>query len=167
MMEASEELRAALGAIVPEKFDSLPDIGLYMDQLIDYLSRTPATLRQEGGLTGAMVNNYIKSGLLPRVSGKRYSREHIADLSMIARLKQVLSVSDTGVLLGLAREDDAEGYYDHFCDCLRAAAEELSAELEDSTESVQSLALELALESYVKKVACEYLIGVLSEQKAE
>lgn len=53
-----------------------------------------------------MINNYIKDGLLPRANDKKYSREHLACLLMIARLKQTLSVKDTGLLL---KSDIADG----------------------------------------------------------
>ena len=95
-MSTVETLESSIHMVEPEKYEALPDIELYMDQLVEYLSRTPMSLRRGDKLTGAMVNNYIKSGLLPRAKGKRYSRQHIADLAMIVRLKQVLSVSDTG-----------------------------------------------------------------------
>ena len=85
--------------------------------------------------------------------------------SMIVRLKQVLSVSDTGTLLELARKDDARGYYDHFCDAIGSALEGLGRELSDYAGSPQALAMKLALESYVDKVACEYLISALNGSK--
>ena len=164
-MSTVETLESSLHMVEPEKYEALPDIELYMDQLVEYLSRTPMSLRRGDKLTGAMVNNYIKSGLLPRAKGKRYSRQHIADLAMIVRLKQVLSVSDTGTLLELARKDDAHSYYDHFCDTIDSVLESLGNKLADYDGSPQALAMKLALESYVNKVACEYLINSLSGSK--
>lgn len=164
-MDDFSELSEALKKIEPEKYEALPDIELYMDQLTDYLSRTPFSLRQDGRLTGAMVNNYIKSGLLPRARGKRYSREHIADLGMIVRLKQVLSVTDTGELLGLARRESGDGCYDRFCDVLHECACELEEKLAGADCGAGELAMELALDSYVKKAACEYILGILKDQE--
>jgi hypothetical protein len=163
-MSTVEKLIGSLPSIEPERYETLPDIELYMDQLVEYLSRAPMSLRKGDRLTGAMVNNYIKSGLLPRARGKRYARQHIADLAMIVRLKQVLSVSDTGALLALARRDDA-GYYDHFCETMDGALKGLADRLAGYGGSPQALAMELALDSYVKKVACEYLISALDDDK--
>ena len=44
------------------------------------------------GLT--MVNNYTKSGLVPRADGKKYGREHLAYLTAICILKRVMSAKD-------------------------------------------------------------------------
>lgn len=164
-MDIKESLAAALPEMAPERYETLPDIELYMDQLMEYLARRPVTLRGDGRLTGAMVNNYIKSGLLPRAKGKRYSREHIADLSVILRLKQVLSVADAGALLGFVRGDSYDNYYNSFCDCSQAVLAGLQEEIRADKGSVEALALRLALESSVKKAAAEYLISAL--EKAE
>ena len=40
----------------------LPDIGLYMDQLISYMPRQLIHYGEGESLTSAMVNNYIKDG---------------------------------------------------------------------------------------------------------
>ncbi|HWQ50261.1 MAG TPA: DUF1836 domain-containing protein [Terriglobales bacterium] len=90
---------------VPAVWDRLPDIPLYMDQVVDYLGRQ---LDGEGP-TSSMVHNYVKSGLLPRPDGKRYSREHLARLSAICLLKQVLPV---GELDGLMPQGDTAAFYD-------------------------------------------------------
>ena len=62
-------------------WEILPDIGLYMDQLISYMPRQLIHYGEGEALTSAMVNNYIKDGALPRADGKRYSRTHLAPLS--------------------------------------------------------------------------------------
>ena len=53
----------------PVSWDQLPDIGLYMDQVLTYVDRQLGLFRQTGQehfLTPAMINNYIKDSLLPR-----------------------------------------------------------------------------------------------------
>ena len=50
-------------------YDDFPDIELYMDQVIDFLSRSRTSFRNEK-LSSAMVNNYIKAENLPRANGK-------------------------------------------------------------------------------------------------
>ena len=41
------------------------DIALYMDQLISYMPRQLIHFDENEALTSAMVNNYIKDGLVP------------------------------------------------------------------------------------------------------
>ena len=90
-------------------WETLPDIGLYMDQVLTLVDRQLSVY--SGGddariLTSAMVNNYIKDGLLPRAKAKKYTQEHLAILLMIATLKQVMSIRDIRRLL--AGEEDPE-----------------------------------------------------------
>ncbi|MFR8330973.1 MAG: DUF1836 domain-containing protein [Oscillospiraceae bacterium] len=67
-----------------------------MDQLISYMPRQLIHYGEGEALTSAMVNNYIKDGALPRADGKRYSRTHLAYLTAICALKQVLSGEGRG-----------------------------------------------------------------------
>ena len=97
-------------------WETLPDIGLYMDQVVTLTERALPL----GGITKAMVNNYVKTGLLPRPSGKKYDREHLALLLEIAVLKQAMSMEDIATLLSWLGEDGAQAGYMHFCTELEA-----------------------------------------------
>ena len=100
-MEEIRELKERLERERPVEWEAFPDIGLYMDQLISYMPRQLIHYGEGESLTSAMVNNYIKDGAMPRAEGKRYSRTHLAYLTALCALKQVLSVKDAG-LPGLA-----------------------------------------------------------------
>lgn len=95
----------------------IPDLGLYMDQVLLYVQRTYAALYGEEEasrlLTAAMVNNYVKAGLIPRPVGKKYSREQLAAILMIVQLKGVLSMDMIRLLLST---DGIEQLYGRFCD---------------------------------------------------
>ena len=69
-----------------------------------------------------MINNYVKSKVLPPPVRKRYSREHIAYLVFICMLKQVLSIADIHALL-IDGADPAllPQTYDNFCDAQEKA----------------------------------------------
>jgi len=165
-MEITSEMRDNVKAILPEKYDSLPDIDLYMDQLLEYITRTPISISGDEKLTSSMVNNYIKSGVIPRANGKRYSKEHIADLSMIIRLKQVLSINDTGFLMDTLKNTD-EHYYDTFRDALSDELISTSKRVEEFNGSKEALALQLAIASYISQVACQELISDISTKNKE
>ena len=89
-MEELKELKARLETQRPVEWEGLPDLSLYMDQVIGYMPRQLIQYGEEERLTSAMVNNYIKDGLLPRAEGKRYGRRHLAYLTAICALKQEL-----------------------------------------------------------------------------
>ena len=114
-MEAIRELKERLETERPVEWESFPDIGLYMDQLISYMPRQLIHYGEGEALTSAMVNNYIKDGALPRAEGKRYSRTHLAYLTAICALKQVLCVKDAALLLAqTARGREPQELYDLF-----------------------------------------------------
>lgn len=149
----------------PAAWEQIPDIDLYKDQLTEYLKRQHIgfVLGMEEPLTSAMINNYVKAGVLPRAKGKRYDRDHIAYLTAVSLLKQVLSVQETGALLDMTIKDsegDVHGFYDKYTKELDSAlaeeAEKLSAI--DSPDKLKETALKLAVRSYADKLLCRELI---------
>ena len=77
------------------RYDEIPDIDLYMDQLLAYIEKILAPLFEhtnEKILTTSMVNNYVKQGVLPPTVKKRYSREHVIILIEICLAKQIYSI---------------------------------------------------------------------------
>ena len=107
-MEELQELKNRMENQRPAPWEALPDLSLYMDQVIGYMPRQLIQYGEGERLTSAMVNNYIKDGLMPRAEGKRYARPHLAYLTAICALKQVLPVKDAGLLVaaqeGTARD---------------------------------------------------------------
>ncbi len=108
------------------RWAELPDIDLYMDQIITLVERYLSPLiSEEKILTSSMINNYVKLGILPKPSKKRYQRVHLARLIVITILKQVLLIPEIkdGIFLQ-TRLDGLTEAYDHFCqeleDVLRA-----------------------------------------------
>lgn len=160
-MEELEELRRHLNEDRPVSWETLPDISLYMDQLIGYMPRQLIHAGGAEGLTSAMVNNYIKDGLLPRAEGKRYSREHLAYLTEICALKQILPVREAGVLAKCREGESVRDHYEHFRSRLDAALSETAHALEGEAGELEELALELALRSYADKLACRRILALL------
>lgn len=162
-MKDLEELKAALLNKRPVPWDQFPDIGLYMDQVISYMPRQLINI-SGGQLTPAMVNNYIKYGLLPRSEGKKYSKAHLAILTAICTLKQVLSVKDLDILFEHKNESvDINSFYLEYQKVLDEALLEASSALNtdmDLSEMSQT-AFKLAVSSYCSKLVCEGLIEII------
>ncbi len=77
-------------------WDSLPEVDLYMDQVISILNKKlePMSLSSEKiTVTPTMVNNYVKLKIIPAPVKKKYSRIHLAYLLVVCTLKQTLSIS--------------------------------------------------------------------------
>ena len=96
-------------------WNELPDIGLYMDQVMTLMERVFGCMPGVGGITKSMVNNYVKAGLIKRPSGKRYDRDQLAQLIMVAVLKQALSMEEIAKVLTLLCEQSVEDGYARFC----------------------------------------------------
>ncbi len=98
---------------LPE-WERLPDLGLYMDQVVTLIDRVFSTRLPKGETTRSMINNYVKSGLVPRPVGKKYDRDHLARLLMVCVLKQALSMEGIGRLLDALCENGIRSGYERF-----------------------------------------------------
>ena len=79
------------------KYEELPDIDLYMDQLITYLEKQLyvfQTSSLDKQITPSMINNYVKGEVLKAPIAKKYNREHLALIEEICTLKQVLTIAE-------------------------------------------------------------------------
>ena len=78
-------------ALQPRAWDQMPDIYLYMDQVVTCLQgmlkyydidpKSPL-------ITNSMINNYVKYGAVERPIKKKYSREHLAKLPQVDALTE-------------------------------------------------------------------------------
>lgn len=160
-MDNIEKMKELSDRIKFPSFDAFPDIELYMDQVVDFLSRSRTSLRDDDRISSAMVNNYIKAEILPRARGKKYSKEHLAYLAVIMRIKQVLSVKDTGALIKINKLGKTdEEFYDGFRSIMESRAEQMSEDILKSDEKLTDVAMSLAVQSYLCKIACEYIIDI-------
>lgn len=120
----------------PSPWEQLPDIGLYMDQVITYLERQLSAFRgpdDEYPITPSMINNYAKAKLIPRTDGKKYGQAHIALLLSIFSLKRVLSVQDILALFeGLDDEATLRDFYELFRSKMSESALRTASELKRS-----------------------------------
>lgn len=92
-------------------WDKLPDIGLYMDQVLTLMDRQLSFYKRSDDdkiLTKAMINNYTKDGVLPRPVDKKYTPDHLALISLVCALKPVVSISDLGTLTDAALQGSSE-----------------------------------------------------------
>lgn len=165
-MDELQELKECLETQRPAPWEALPDLSLYMDQVIGYMPRQLIASGQDDRLTSAMVNNYIKDALLPRAEGKRYHRAHLAYLTAICALKQVLPVKDAG-LLARREGENARMMYERFRARLDEALTDTAERLDPQTEDLTDLALSLALRSYADKLACERIVALIRQKQPD
>ena len=151
----------------PVAWDQLPDFALYMDQVLSYMDRQMIRFDENDSLTAAMVNNYTKSGLVPRATGKKYGREHLAYLTAICVLKHVLSAKDTDMLIRkeLGGGRTIPDAYAEFCVSLDQAMTITADEMEGrmSEDALADAAIHFALLSYAAGAASNKYVSLLRQ----
>lgn len=106
------------------RFAEIPDIALYMDQLIGFVGKQVElfALPNEKPLTSSMVNNYVKMRLVPQPQAKRYQPLHVAYLIMVCLAKRMYSMSEIEHLISLDVQHrfQVPDAYDRFVDLFEA-----------------------------------------------
>ncbi len=155
-------------------WESIPDIGLYMEQVLallgEYVNYLPEEIKSEQFVTAAAINNYVRKRLMPEPVRKKYYRIHIAYLVMICTLKQSLSMSLIQRFLpeGLSEEDLKEKY-DNFARLQYASTKSFV----DVTRQIAGKILdhadapEYALDNTEDLIICSIVFGGLSRLLAE
>lgn len=132
------EICVKLGEHRLPSWQELPELELYMDQVLSlverYLRGYPGF--DERGLTASMVNNYVKQGALPPPQKKRYSREHLAKLLVICLLKTSLPISAIHQLMG---EEDIEHFYFSFCELFSDVNREIAEAYRGSADEAATV----------------------------
>ncbi|MDD2363986.1 MAG: DUF1836 domain-containing protein [Eubacteriales bacterium] len=150
-------------------WEQFPDLELYMDQLLSYVNRQQPFPSAEPALTKSMVNNYIKQEIIKRPNGKRYRQEHIAQLSMLVLLKEVLPIQDCQELFQeVGLYENTEETYAFFQESLTAALNS-TAELLASAEGERDYgaeALRFALLSYASRRVAMALLQEAKDARA-
>lgn len=160
---------------LPE-WDSIPDFGLYMDQVIvlleQYLSFIPTPAgAKEHIVTSATINNYVRLKIMPAPVKRKYHRVHIAYLVMILTMKQSLSISDVQKVIPPmdSSEDEVLSVYEDYSEKFRrlalffnqqvqSAAEGVRSTEQSSDNAVELLVIESALIAGFSKILAEKLI---------
>ncbi len=166
-MDELKQLKDRLERERPAVWEDLPDIALYMDQVISYMPRQLINFKEDELLTSAMVNNYIKDGLVPRAEGKRYGPVHLGYLTAVCAMKKVLSVKDMRAMLDSVPDSkEPQAIYHYFCRALDTALSEAALNLDADTpeDELPQLALSLGLRSYANQLACARVLDIIRER---
>ena len=133
-MEQREMMQDSTRLHLP-RWDELPDISLYMDQVLSLINpHFQDTYGDSYLLTSTMVNNYVKLGVVPSPVKRRYGKESISRLFVIVTLKSIFNVQEIAELISAIDDDNSLGYeisesYDLYCSTLEAA---IASTYEDS-----------------------------------
>jgi len=101
------------------RWEELPDFSLYVDQVIDLVEQSLSFLSDIDTklITSTMINNYVKSRIVPAPVKKRYTKNHVACFTVICLLKKVYSLEEIAKLLQLQFDtSNIENAYNIFCE---------------------------------------------------
>ena len=150
------------------RWEALPEIELYMDQVLTLVSKHFGIFMSADGMTASMINNYVKASVVPSPKKKRYGKEHISRIFIICVLKRVLSISQIGALLELLQSDmDAEALYTLFCEKLDRSVRYISTILSgaegsypvESDKTGAELALQCAVDAFSNCDLADVVLG--------
>lgn len=110
-----EEIALSVQGLRLPHYQEIPSVGLFLDQTAKYISEYLVPLHGVE-LTGSMISNYVKKGLIVSPVKKQYSREQIAYLIFIAVAKNVMTLEEIQQLIGLQKQTyTPERAYEYFC----------------------------------------------------
>ncbi|RSI73899.1 DUF1836 domain-containing protein [Streptococcus oralis] len=122
------------------KWEDIPNIDLYLDQVLLYVNQVcaPISPDKEKGLTASMVNNYVKHGYLTKPDKKKYQRKQIARLIAITTLKSVFSIQEIAQTLNtLQTQASSDQLYDAFVDYMNHGIDPENPIIQTSCQTVK------------------------------
>lgn len=149
-------------------WEELPDIELYMDQVITLLDGYLSVIGNEKAVTQPMINNYVKLGIMPAPVKKRYSKKHLAYLIIICFLKQTLSMDlIKKIIPAQSAEDEVKDIYQAFVENQKKACSYVMENVRkvagpiletDSNQRMNDLVLQISITSNICKLLTETII---------
>lgn len=151
-------------------YQEIPDVGLYLEQTAKYISDYLMPL-QGGPVTGSMISNYVKKGLIANPVRKQYNREQIAQLIFIAVAKSVMSMDDLCLMMSIQRQTYASQVaYEYFRTALdnmlgyvfgrKSELETVGVQATDEKTMLRNMIITVAHKVYLDK-----LLAALREEK--
>lgn len=116
MKEANKQkLAEPIRAFRLPRYQELPDVGLYLEQVVRYVNRY--MILEGNELTPSMVSNYVKQKLIPGPVKKAYGADAIAYLLFMAYTKMVVPLGDVHFMIGIQQGSYALSVaYNYFCE---------------------------------------------------
>ena len=110
-----DALAASVGIFRMPRYADLPDVGLYLEQTTKYVNYVFKPLACDE-ITGSMIRNYVKMGLVANPVKKQYGANQIAHLLCITLLKQVMSLDHISLMFARQKSVYTDPIaYDYVC----------------------------------------------------
>ncbi len=170
MEQPIESIIESLRACALADWAQMPDIDLYMDQVVTYLKRQLVIFTDQNAnlITPSIINNYVKAGLVPRPEKKKYGRAQLSALTMACLLKGVMPMQSIKTLVMRDGHLPDEAFYQDFrkdlSDVLSQEADFLTELTQDDAverEQLFALALCFAMRANADRYIADRLLDLL------
>ena len=166
-----EKLAEPIQSFRLPRYRELPDVGLYLEQVVRYVNRYMILNGNE--LTPSMVSNYVKQKLIPGPVKKSYGEDTIAYLLFLSYTKMVVPLGDIHFMIDIQKDSYGLAVaYDYFCEefenllqyvyGIRANPVRVGSDDTEEKELMRS-----ALLSVAHKIFLEQYIRILHDQREE
>lgn len=146
------------------RWDELPGLDLYMDQVIVYIHSSLGIIFSHIGLpelTKSMINNYVKARIIDPPVNKKYGKLSMAMIVVVYILKSCYSTEEIRKLIDIGLKiPDNKKTYNRFCEAVENAVNAVfsgSIHVEDHHEEgrehrylMDNFALSFACKIYVQ-----------------
>lgn len=159
------------------KYEELPSLELYMDQVIVLMEEYLAAFvinPEDKIITPAMINNYVKHGILPAPIKKKYNRIHLVYLIIISLMKPVISINLIKDMIEAQLKEFkieellnvfTDKYLKHFEEIYSVPKENLKGQIKNKERTIQNIQLDLAISANIYKMLVDSISNV--EEKEE
>lgn len=155
------------------RWDELPEIELYIDQVIYILENNLAIFNKDNDsplITPSMINNYVKQHVLKPPVKKKYNRSHLSYLFVICIFKRLMSLSEIrGSITMTRRLFSVEDGYNIFCEQLEGALKNAFDPsnnlpvLVDENDVQEVAALKAIVNSFANIILADRIIAIREE----
>lgn len=123
-------------------WQELPPDPLFNHEVVDYLNQALQAISHHGPIiTSTMIQNYVKGGFLTRPQGRKYTRDHLAQLIIISIFKQVLTIDQVKAGMDLQlRHGSLVDQYNRFVEIMNDAIYQVFSSINNSEPQQKNLA---------------------------
>ena len=145
------------------RWNELPTLDLYMDQVIALIDTTLGAFFYEIGaasLTKNMVNNYVKAKIVDAPVNKKYPKLSVAMIIVVYILKNCYATDEIGKLIKLGISLEAtEITYNRFCEAIENAVSDVfSGRVSICNEEIPGRDNKYLMENFALSFACKVYV---------
>lgn len=160
-----EAWRKRLASSQLRRWEELPELNLYIDQLVAVINDRCASLGVSP-VTKSMINNYVKKGVIMAPVKKKYSRYQVAAVMVIALLKNIYPLDAIKAALDqLTINDYPQATYNRFVEHFNALLLEQTPP-QDQVAPANDELLRLAAQTAYQRMLATKLLAEMQRQQA-